>query len=100
MGWPDLLATLEADLAAYEQAFRGEGEPPPAFEVPENLGPLPEDLRERAAEVLRRTLAVEAEVSLRLDLARHALVSRAEGAGASRASGSRDRAALFVDKLA
>jgi hypothetical protein len=64
--WPAALDALEGDVADAEQALaRGRAEEIAAWGrrhtdwiPPSNLGPLPDDLRERAARLLQHQLAV------------------------------------------
>ena len=65
-GWHEVIETLEGDVLAAEQSLaRGRAEEIAAWGrrstdwiPPSNLGPLPDDLRERAARLLQHQLAV------------------------------------------
>jgi hypothetical protein len=54
-GWDDLLATMEADLAAIldrREAGDGDRETTAAWNAPSGLGPMPEHLAPRAQQLL------------------------------------------------
>ena len=61
MGWPELLDDIERRLADVDRELSAGGPPVSAFELPDDLGPLPADLRPRATKALRHTLAKQAE---------------------------------------
>ena len=62
MAWPELLDEMERRLADVERGLTTGAVTVSPFVLPEDLGPLPPDLRERAARALRATVAMEAEV--------------------------------------
>ena len=62
MGWRELLDDIERRLADVDRELRTGGPPVPPFELPPDLGPLPADLRQRAKNALRDTVAKQAQV--------------------------------------
>jgi hypothetical protein len=60
--WPELLDDIERRLADVERGLTTGALAVSPFALPQDLGPVPEHLRARAAEALRQTLALETEV--------------------------------------
>ena len=63
MTWAELLDEMEARLHASRGALAGNAAPPAPLSPPDDLGPLPDELRPRAVLVLSATRALEAEVT-------------------------------------
>jgi len=57
MGWHEVLDDIESRLADVDRELKTGGPAVPAFVLPDDLGPLPEELRERVTHALRDTLA-------------------------------------------
>jgi hypothetical protein len=62
VGWPEFLDDIESRLADVERELNSGGPAVSPFALPDDLGPLPEQLRERAAAALHRTEMMQAEV--------------------------------------
>lgn len=60
--WSSVLDEMENHVEAQRAAMAGQV-PPPAFQVPADMGPIPPELRERAQALLRITLALERQLS-------------------------------------
>lgn len=66
-GWEAELTRLEVDLDTHEEALRlGNLTEVPGFEPSPDLGPIPPQLTERAAELLRRTTLLATFVQYQL----------------------------------
>ncbi len=57
--WDDVLVEMERRLSCWWAAVSGEGPFPPAYRLPDDLGPVPARLRSRAAAVLAAQRDVE-----------------------------------------
>lgn len=96
--WAAALEELELDVAAAEALLRSGHVDPPAtvpadWQPPSGLGPLPEQLRERAAAVLRRQAAAAEQ------LARTIGTNRQQAAFAARLeTGRAARRPAYVDR--
>lgn len=94
--WEHALAHMEDELDAHEEQVRkGEAVPVPAWEPPEELGPLPPQLAERVMQLVRRIGLLSTFVQFQLVSAENDLKhlnARVE------AKGTGNRAvALFLD---
>ncbi len=63
MTWVELLDDIERRLANVEQGLGTGAFGVDPFTMPDDLGPLPGRLRDRAVQALRRTAEMEAEVA-------------------------------------
>ncbi|HXQ44555.1 MAG TPA: hypothetical protein VN816_07935 [Acidimicrobiales bacterium] len=61
MGWPEVLDDIEGRLAEVDRELSTGTPSVSAFELPAGLGPLPDELRERAGRALRQTRIKQAE---------------------------------------
>ncbi len=61
MGWRELLEDIERRLADVDRELSTGGPAVSRFDMPDNLGPLPADLRQRAKNALRDTQAKQAQ---------------------------------------
>jgi len=67
VGWPEFLDEAEERLVDADRMLLT-GEPAvSSFVMPDDLGPLPADLQERATKALRSTLAKQVEVEAARD---------------------------------
>jgi hypothetical protein len=62
VGWPELLDDIERRLAQVDRELATGGPAVAPFEMPDDLGPLPPELRQRAERMLRETLTKQAAV--------------------------------------
>jgi hypothetical protein len=62
VGWRELLDDIERRLADVDRELTRGGPSVTAFVLPDDLGPLPADLRQRAKNALRDTQAKQAQV--------------------------------------
>lgn len=62
MDWPELLDEMEQRLVASRRTLFEGAEPPPSFASPAGMGPLPDELRERATRVLIETSRLASSV--------------------------------------
>lgn len=67
MGWPEVLEDIEHRLGDVDRALDSGGDAVSPFALPDGLGPLPAELRERAARALRETRTKQAEVETARD---------------------------------
>jgi hypothetical protein len=61
VGWRELLDDVERRLADVDRELSTGGPPVSAFVLPDDLGPLPADLRQRAKKALRDTQIKQAQ---------------------------------------
>ena len=73
MKWADVLADMELRIAEAEKALALGGSPPAPFWLPEDLGPLPADLVERAHRIQDDTARLADRVCAGRDLVAAAL---------------------------
>ncbi len=73
MGWPEVLDGMEARLIEVERELTTGGPAVSAFTLPADLGPLPAELHQRAADALRRTRATQAQAEAARDRVADAL---------------------------
>ncbi len=67
MGWPEVLADMGNRVTDTRRFLQQGGQPPQAFVLPDDLGPLPDELRLAAAALLADTHRAEAEVEMARD---------------------------------
>jgi hypothetical protein len=60
--WSEFLDDVEGRLADVDRALNTGGAAVSPFEMPDDLGPLPEELQERASQALQATVAKQVEV--------------------------------------
>lgn len=94
--WEAALSQMEDELNAHEEAVRlGKVESVPAWEPPDDLGPLPLELAERVTHLVRRIGLLTTFVQFQLVAIdgdrRHAATHHAQKGSANRA------VALFLD---
>lgn len=93
--WEDLLAEMEAELDHHERALRcGELGLVPAFDEPDHLGPLPEELADRVAHLLSRLQLLQTFVQYQL------VAAESDLAHASRTQSFGSTLALYLDATA
>ena len=73
MGWPEVLDDIEGRLADVDRELSTGGPAVSAFELPADLGPLPDELRQRAGRALHQTRIKQAEAERARDLIADAL---------------------------
>lgn len=61
MGWPEVLDEMERRLADVDRELRSGGPAVAPWALPDDLGPLPAELRPRARQTLALTRAKQAE---------------------------------------
>jgi hypothetical protein len=67
VGWRELLEDIERRLADVDRELSTGGPAVSRFEMPDDLGPLPADLRQRAKNALRDTQAKQAQAEAARD---------------------------------
>ncbi len=67
MGWPEFLDDVEERLVDADRMLLTGGPAVTPFVMPDDLGPLPADLQDRAARALRRTVDKQVEVGAARD---------------------------------
>jgi hypothetical protein len=67
MGWPEVLDDMERRLDDVDRELSSGGPAVAPFALPDDLGPLPVDLRERARRALTETRARQTEVEAARD---------------------------------
>lgn len=76
MGWPEFLDDVEKRLVDVDRTLVTGGPAVTPFVMPDDLGPLPADLEERATRALRTTIAKQVEVEAARDRMADALRQR------------------------
>jgi len=73
VGWPEFLDEVEHRLVDTDRMLITGGPGVSPFVMPDDLGPLPPELQERATRALRTTIAKQVEVETARDLMAGAL---------------------------
>ncbi|WP_226913572.1 hypothetical protein [Gephyromycinifex aptenodytis] len=94
--WEQALTQMEDDLDKHEEQVRlGEASLVPAWEPPEDLGPMPAQLAERATNLVRRIGLLTTFVQFQLTAAENDLKHLAQHPG-GRATGNK-AIAMYLD---
>jgi hypothetical protein len=73
VGWPEFLDDVEERLVDADRMLLTGGPAVSAFVMPDDLGPMPPDLEDRAAKALRSTIARQVAVEAARDRVADAL---------------------------
>jgi hypothetical protein len=63
MNWADVLEEMEKRVADAKQVIMAGGAPPSEFSLPDDIGPLPPELRARATAVYVATVALQRKIT-------------------------------------